>query len=186
MKKLVALLCLAVPLLAGCGGGDEGDEFCELAKQYEADFEDSGDATDAGAIEKELQELTAAIDDLADEAPEEIDEDTKTLAAAFDEYDDLLSKYDYDFAKVPEAEIREIRIQSPDVQAASERLESYFEKDCGMDADGDGDTDGVIEGNGPTEDSTVPEASTVPEEELDESTEDEQAPADETEATTGQ
>ena len=198
MKKLLVLLCLASLFLAGCGDGDDGDggavdtaaegsaetdtdfsgkggdDFCDLAKQYEKDFEDTGEADAETDIKKEFSELTVAIDKLAEEAPGEIEDDTKKIASAFKEYDELLKKYDYDFAKIPEAETKEISIENPDVEAASNRVESYFEKVCKMDSDGDGDTDGVIGDDTSTEDEST------------EPTEDEQAPADETEATTGE
>src|SRR5688572_20507050 len=117
MKKLLVLLCLAALFLAGCGGSDDGDnsvdtaaegsgktdtdfsgkggdDFCALAKQYEKDFEDTGDASTSGDTKKEFQELTSAIDKLADEAPGEIEDDVRAIAGAFNEYDDLLKKYD--------------------------------------------------------------------------------------------
>ena len=146
--------------------GKGGDDFCDLAKKYEEDFEDTSDSTSADDIEKEFSELTTAIDKLADEAPDEIEADTKKIAGAFKEYNDLLKKYNYDFSKIPEAESEKISLQNPDVEAASNRVESYFEKVCGMDSDGDGDTDGVID-DGP--DADLPE---------------DEAPADETEDTT--
>ena len=206
MKKLLVLLCLAALFLAGCGDGGDGDggsvdtaaegsdgksgdtnfsgkggdDFCDLAKKYEEDFEDTGDTNTAEDIEKEFNELTTAIDKLADEAPGEIEDDTKKIAGAFNEYNDLLKKYDYDFSKIPEAESKEISIENPDVEAASNRVESYFEKVCKMDSDGDGDTDGVIDdGSGGADD---PAGGT----EETELPEDEQAPADETEDTTGE
>lgn len=206
MKKLLLALGLAALLLAGCGGGDDdggsvdaasdktsgddatdtefsgkgGDDFCDLAKKYEKDFEDTGAATTSEDTEKEFKELTSAIDKLADEAPGEIEDDAKKIAGAFGEYNDLLKKYDYDFSKIPKAETESISIENPDVEAASNRVESYFEKVCKMDSDGDGDTDGVIgdsssDATEPADESVDPGA-----------TEDEQAPADETEGTTGE
>jgi hypothetical protein len=195
MKKLLMILALAALLFAGCGGSDDdggsvdtaaegtsdddaaakdtdfsgkgGGDFCELAKKYEEDFDDTtGSSSSSDDIEKEFEELTSAIDKLADEAPDEIEADTKKIAGAFKEYNDLLKKYDYDFAKIPEAESQKITIQNPDVEAASNRVESYFEKVCGMDSDDDGDTDGVIDddsssGDGSTtDDSTADDGST--------------------------
>ena len=209
MKKLLVLLCLAALFLAGCGddgggsgdvdtasessddkagdtnfSGKGGDDFCDLAKKYEEDFEDTGEAGESTDIEKEFTELTAAIDKLADEAPGEIEDDTKKIAEAFGEYNDLLKKYDYDFSKIPESESEEISIENPDVEAASNRVESYFEKVCKMDSDGDGDTDGVIDDDSGDDGSGEEDpAGGTSETELPE---DEQAPADETESTTGE
>jgi hypothetical protein len=208
MKKFLLILALAALHFAGCGDGDDGGsdagdgggsaagtseegsesseesdtdfsgkgggDFCDLAKKYEEDFEDTGDPTAGGDIEKEFTELTEAIDKLADEAPGEIKDDTEKIAAAFNEYNALLKKYNYDFTKIPESETQNIDIENPDVEAASNRVESYFEKVCGMDSDGDGDTDGVIDDDGAAEDDSTSESG------------DEQAPADETEDTSGE
>jgi hypothetical protein len=192
MKKLLVLLALAALLFAGCGDGDdgggtvdtasdeasggddtdfEGDEdsdFCELAKKYEEEFEDSGQAEDSEDFEADFKELSAAIDKLADEAPGEIESDVETIADAFNEYNDLLKKYDYDFSKIPQEESEKINLDNPEVEQASNRVESYFEKVCKMDSDGDGDTDGEID------------------DDEDGSSGDEQAPDDETDATTGE
>lgn len=207
MKKLLVILCLSALFLAGCGGGDDdggsvdtaaegssktdtefsgkgGDDFCALAKKFEEDFEDTGDTSTSDDAEKEFKELASAIDELADEAPGEIEDDVRTIATALEEYTDLLAKYDYDFAKIPEDEAKDIDLQNPEVEEASNRVESYFEKVCKMDSDGDGDTDGVIEDDSSTTDDTSTEP--LPEEEPADGTEDEQAPADETEATTGE
>ena len=178
MKRLLLVLSLAALALSACGGGGGGASggsaaFCELARQYEEDFEDTGSATTPAQVKTQFEELMAAVERLVDEAPEAIAEDTELVGTEFEKYVDLLAKYDYDFSKVPEEEAAEIDIDDPDVTAASNRIESYFETECDIDSDGDGDTDGEIE------DET--EAPTGDEAPLDG---EEQAPADET-GTTG-
>ncbi len=127
---------------SGKGSGD----FCELAKQYEKDFKDTGDPSQStDDAKKEYKELAAAIVNLEKQAPSEIKADVATVGKAFDQLDKLLSKYDYDFTKVPESEAGSVDVDSPTVQAASNRVESYFEKVCKIDVDEDGDTDGVVD-----------------------------------------
>ena len=138
--------------------GKGGDDFCDLAKKYEEDFEDTGSSS--ANIEKEFTELTEAIEKLAKEAPGEIEDDVDKIAAAFTQYNDLLKKYNYDFTKIPESEATNIDLENPETEAASNRVESYFEKVCGMDSDGDGDTDGVIDSDDSAEDESTSEPGT--------------------------
>jgi hypothetical protein len=183
MKRLLLILSLAALGLSACGGGGGSgsasgggspDAFCDLARQYEEDFEDTGSATTPAEAKTQFEELMAAVERLVAEAPDEIAEDVELVGDEFQKYVDLLAKYDYDFSKVPDEEAEQIDIDDPDVTAASNRIESYFETECDIDSDGDGDTDGQIEDETPP-----PTGGEAP---LDE---EEQAPADET-ATTGQ
>ena len=135
----------------GSGGGDDTDfsgdgsgDFCELARKYEEDFEDTGDASTADDVKKEYQELTAAIDELADEAPDEIQADVEVVNKAFTTFYETLEKYDFDATKIPESEADKLELDSDEIEAASNRVESYFEKVCDIDSDGDGDTDGEV------------------------------------------
>ena len=135
----------------GSGGGDDTDfsgdgsgEFCDLARQYEEDFEDTGNASTAGEVKKEYEELTVAIDELSDEAPDEIKADVEVVDEAFTTYYETLEKYDFDFTKIPKAETEKLDLDSTEIESASNRVEAYFEKVCEIDSDGDGDTDGEI------------------------------------------
>ncbi len=134
---------------SGSGSGD----FCGLARKFEKDFADTGDVDEQNA-EKEFTEAAEAIEDLADEAPKEIEADVKVVGQAFSEFNKVLAKYDYDFTKVPPSESDSFGFDSPDVTAASARVESYFEKVCKIDSDNDGDTDGVTDSNGSSGDTT--------------------------------
>jgi hypothetical protein len=165
MKKvLVVLFAMFAFVSAACGGsddnassddngsssndgtvakGDPDSDFCDSARKFSKDFNDTGDADTPEEQMQVFKDLRSAIDTLDKEAPDEIEDDVKIVADAFRESDDLLKKYDYDFTKVPEEEAAKISINDPEVTAASDRVESYFEKTCGIDSDGDGDTDGV-------------------------------------------
>lgn len=135
----------------GSGGGDDTDfsgddsgDFCDLAREYEKDFEDTGEATTADEMEKEYEELTSAIGKLSDQAPDEIKADVEVVSDAFTTFYETLKKYDFDFTKIPESEAEQLDLDSPEIESASNRVESYFEKVCEIDSDGDGDTDGEI------------------------------------------
>jgi hypothetical protein len=131
--------------------GSGGGEFCELARKFDEEFDDAGtgEGDDQAAVFKDLRN---AIEQLEDKAPDDIEDDVTTVADAFRQSDDILKKYDYDFTKIPEAEASKISLQNPKVVEASNNVESYFEKKCGIDSDGDGDTDGVIESTTTTPD----------------------------------
>ena len=148
--------------------GSGSDDFCDLARKYDKDFEDTSDASTPEEIEKEYKELTAAIDSLSDEAPDEIKADVEVVNEAFTGFYEALEKYDFDFSKIPQEEAEELALDSSDVEASSNRVESYFEKVCGIDSDDDGDTDGVVD-DGTSDDEQAPDDST--EDTADETTE---------------
>jgi hypothetical protein len=166
MKKVLLVLfaCFAL-VTAACGGGgddsgsdssgddgsdgavakgDPDSDFCELARKFTKDFEDSSNAQNANDQAAVFKDLRAAIEKLEDKAPDEIEADVKVVADAFRESDDLLKKYDYDFTKVPQEEAAKISLDDPKITESSNRVESYFEKTCGIVVDGDGDTDGIL------------------------------------------
>src|SRR3954453_2038718 len=171
MKKVLILLVASLAFVsAACGGSDDGDSsasdaksngdkttttdsvakgdpdsaFCDSARKFTKDFKDTTDADNAQGEAALFKDLRSAIDELDKKAPSEIKDDVKVVAVAFRQSDDLLKKYDYDFTKVPEEESSKISLDDPKVTASSDRVESYFEKTCGIDTDGDGDTDGII------------------------------------------
>ena len=174
MRKLLVLIALGTITFAGCGGDDDAatgtaststtaggdgefsgegsDDFCDLARDYAEKFDQAGEteATTPAEAEAELandyDEFAKAIKDLVGEAPEEIEADVRVVSGAFDELNELLEKYDYDFEKIPQEEAASIDLDNAEVEAANNRIESYFEKVCGIDTDDDGDTDGDIGG----------------------------------------
>lgn len=174
MRKFLLLVGLVAVTLAGCGGGDGGStdtasdtasasaggsgdsddkeftgkgsgDFCDLARDYADKFEDAGEADTEAELADDYKKFSDAIDELAAEAPKEIEGDVEVVQDAFAELNGLLEKYDYDFAKIPEEEAATIDLDNPEIEAANNRIESYFETVCKIDTDDDGDTDGKIE-----------------------------------------
>ncbi|MBW3650547.1 MAG: hypothetical protein KY458_08275 [Actinobacteria bacterium] len=158
MKPRIGLLLLVGALaLAGCGDGNDdtaastdtnfsgkgGAEFCQRARDFEENTKSTGDSSTPDGLKEEFEQLSRAMDDLVDEAPKEIRADAEKVGGYFQRVKDLYEKYDYDASKIPPRESDKLNAEDPKVKPASERLESYFEKVCKIDSDGDGDTDGV-------------------------------------------
>ena len=83
MKRLTSLLAASVlgaSLLTGCSGGSS-DDYCESLKQTKKDF----DSLETGDFDN-FDELTDKFDDIADKAPDEVEDDWKVLADAVDEF----------------------------------------------------------------------------------------------------
>lgn len=131
---------------SGKGSGD----FCDKARDYDKKFENIGQNSEDA--EEEWNELEDAIDDLAGDAPGEIEDDVELVAKNFKEVKALYEKYDYDFSKVPEEEAA--AIDDEGVEEANERVNAYMETVCKIDQDGDGDTDGEEPGSDESTDST--------------------------------
>lgn len=131
---------------SGKGSGD----FCDKARDYDKKFENIGQNSEDA--EKEWDELEDAIDDLAGDAPAEIEDDVQLVAKNFKEVKAVYEKYDYDFSKVPEEEAA--AIDDEGVKEANERVNAYMETVCKIDQDGDGDTDGAEPGSEGTDDTT--------------------------------
>lgn len=163
-RKIGLYLFVGALVVAACGdGGGEtavgsgdttfsgkgGEEFCQKARDFEKNTKDTGDATTPEGLREEFGQLSAAIDDLVEAAPGEIKADTKAVGDYFGRVKDLYDRYDYDQTKIPEEEAATLDSGTEKTKAASERVQSYFEKVCNIDTDGDGDTDGIKQDGGP-------------------------------------
>lgn len=80
---LLAVVVLSASLLSGCGGGT--DAYCDDLKETKDAISglDSADFTN-------FDELTDQIDEFADDAPDEVKDDWKVVADAFNEFLDAL------------------------------------------------------------------------------------------------
>ncbi len=125
------------------GGEEEDDEeftgegsgdFCDTAKRFDEEFDDAfTNATTPADTERVFNAARDALDTLEDEAPGEIKADVQTLSRAFGQLIDALDDVGYDVTKLtPE---QQQLISNPDIQAASERLERYGERVCGIPAE---------------------------------------------------
>ena len=125
---------------SGKGSGD----FCDKIKVLNEDdsFDMSGDETEEESREK-AQESLDALDDLAEEAPSEIEDDVDLLVEGLRPLLQAIAE-GKDFTQMSEEEQAEFEaLDSEEYEAAGNRVNAYVEKVCEIDADEDGDTDGV-------------------------------------------
>jgi hypothetical protein len=88
VKRLTSVLAatvLGASLLTGCSGGT--DDYCDTLKSTQDDFEDF-EAADFSNFD----EFTDRVEELADDAPDEIKDDWKVLADAFKGFVEALDK----------------------------------------------------------------------------------------------
>jgi len=165
MKRLAPLLAVSSLFLfaAACGGdddssdeasseeatddteadeseSDDGDassadsEWCDLAR----DIEERNDALDeAQTLEREqlreaYDDFVSALDDVRDDAPDEIREDVEVAADAAREFFDALDDVDFNILDLDLESLEEV---TTDLEAASDRIQEYNERVCGIPAD---------------------------------------------------
>ncbi len=89
MKRLTSMLAataFTASLLSGCGGGGT-DEYCDTLESTQKNFDDFESADFSN-----FEEFTDRVDELADNAPDEVKDDWKVLADAFNAFVDALDK----------------------------------------------------------------------------------------------
>lgn len=147
MKRAVVVALLLALAVTGCGksktksasgGTGGGGKYCSLATDLEkasASIEtpDFSDPTKAGEVLRDaFAKVSAALDDVIDQAPSEIQADLRLLADAFRSLKTKLEAIDYDFTKADPETFKEF--SDPKFQAASDRIEKYNERVCGIKA----------------------------------------------------
>lgn len=147
-----ALMCATA--LAGCGGGSDTsstDNYCSDVKAAKTQFEDLSGTDVFGA---NFGELNDALQNIADEAPDDIKGSWTLLA---DKFDSLQSAFDKagvsmdDAAKLANGdtsgidasklvELQKIlqNFDSTGISAASDKITTEVKKECGIDMDSSG------------------------------------------------
>ena len=157
MRRAVATMGLLTLLLAGCGGdsddaapgagptttaaaatpgsvdtdftGQDSERFCELLRTYNTRFEGLG-ITDPTQLKALATEAEAALREAVALAPAEVKGDVNVVAAASTGFFKVLAQANYDFTRVtPDALAG---LQTPEVQASTQRLGAYGQKVCGL------------------------------------------------------
>ena len=115
-------------------GGGGNDDFCS-PQDVDAVFEDLDfSGLDPEALEEQFNRLDEALDHLEDRAPNEIEDDVKTVAEGMRGLIELLEENDYNFfalATAAEDDPRFLALDDPKFQEASDRIAEY----CGFDND---------------------------------------------------
>jgi hypothetical protein len=142
--RWIALVLALTLVAAACGGDDDGgtfaggggegdlEAFCDFAQEQE----DLDQAVNGGEVNIfEPDEFRAAFEELfdltgqaLDVAPEEIRDDFELVRGELETVRDLLEEADYDLTAVDEAAMEE----SPEQEAASDRIEAFIEAECGI------------------------------------------------------
>src|SRR4051812_30895753 len=124
------------PSFSGKGSSD----LCGYAKQIEA----SSNLNDVFSGDNpNLKEAYSKLDDVFNQAvsksPAEIKPDMQTLQKGFKALEDVLAKYDYDISKMTQAAASDPSVtqqiqtfDTPEFQAASQRVDAYFQNVCGI------------------------------------------------------
>lgn len=149
VRTMVGAAVLAAVFAAGCGddggsaesssggasGGGSATSWCadgeKLGESFDAiDFDPSTPAADVKAV---LTTASTNLKKLADGAPKDIKADVQIVADAISEMSKALAKYDYDFIKIatdPKAVESLGAFGDERLQAASDRVDAWMEKNC--------------------------------------------------------
>jgi hypothetical protein len=160
MRRTLAIAALFALVLAGCGGDDDsessapptttttvaagtatpgsidtnftgegGETFCGLLRSYQ-EQRDRLSNTNLTDLKPLMTEAETGLKALVAAAPAEIKSDALVVAAGFERLLTVLEGVNYDATKLnPDALAG---LQTPEIQASSERLEAYSQKICGI------------------------------------------------------
>ena len=119
---------------SGDDGGSGGGEWCDVARDVEAQFDefDDIDFTDPESIEDAFQQMIDGVEDAADSAPDEIEDDLRLTVDGFEELFEALQDVDFEFLELDQSVL-----ENPELEAASDRIEAYNERECGIVSESD-------------------------------------------------
>jgi hypothetical protein len=86
LTPALAATVVVAGLLSGCGGGST-DSYCDTLEQTQKDFEDF----DTGDLSN-FDDFTDRVEDLADDAPDEVRDDWKVIDEAFGGFMDAMDE----------------------------------------------------------------------------------------------
>ena len=157
MRKRVSLFLVPALVLAACGGGDDdaagasGDDWCTQALRIEASSERYDDAFDEGGttLGEALDEFTSLLDDAKGSAPDEISDAVDTAADGIGRFNELLSDADYDVFALDESAFDELDAMGEEMDAATDQIDAYNARECGIPADSDDSDENADEAQAP-------------------------------------
>lgn len=141
---------------AACGDGNStsksSGDYCTIAKALvtsqqalDAQFEGSEEAPIADEFKGVVKTWLDEVKNLANSAPSEIAADMDTVEGAFTAFDKALQSVDYDlfslfFDEAAAAAVEDdlAKLDSPEVQAAMDRVNDYTVATCGFALEDDG------------------------------------------------
>lgn len=115
--------------------GDADSEWCGYYRTLDEMPDLFGtEASSPEQVEEQFGEALIVADQLVEEAPDEIADQTAVVAAAFQELGEILERYDWDFARFSEEGTEEefALLQNPELEEASADVEAYASQVCGI------------------------------------------------------
>ena len=123
LRRVLGLTAVPALLLtaAACGDDDDsaGGSFCDQARSVEERFDEIQDPT--------TEEFGAALDAIRDmDPPAEIADDWNTMVSALDVFNDI------DLENPDPNALAEFEAEAAEMEAASERVSTYMQEECGF------------------------------------------------------
>lgn len=115
--------------------GDADSEWCGYYRTLDEMPDLFGsEASTPEQVEEQFGEALIVADQLVEEAPDEIADQTAVVAAAFQELGEILERYDWDFVRFSEEGSEEefALLENPELEEASADVEAYASQVCGI------------------------------------------------------